>query len=32
LVYRQGEIAGMARLEEFGRNLYEPDLQEMVTL
>ena len=32
LVYRQGEIAGMARLEEFGRSLYEPDLQEMVTL
>ena len=32
LVYRQGEIAGMARLEEFGRSLYEPASQEMVTL
>jgi arsenite-transporting ATPase len=32
LVYRQPEIAGLARLEEFGRSLYEPALQEMVTL
>jgi arsenite-transporting ATPase len=30
LVYRQPEIAGLARLEEFGRSLYQPALQEMV--
>jgi arsenite-transporting ATPase len=29
LVYRQPEIAGLARLEEFGRSLYQPALQEM---
>ena len=30
LVYRQPEIAGLARLEEFGRSLYQPALQEML--
>lgn len=31
LVYRQPEIAGLERLEEFGRSLYEPARQELVT-
>ena len=31
LVYRQAEIAGVERLEEFGRRLYQPALLEMVS-
>ena len=31
LVYRQAEIAGLERLEELGRRLYQPALQEMVS-
>ena len=30
LVYRQPEIAGLERLEKFGRRLYQPAIQEMV--
>ncbi len=31
LVYRQPEIAGLERLEKFGRRLYEPARQELVS-
>jgi arsenite-transporting ATPase len=31
LVYRQPEIAGLERLEKFGRRLYQPAIQEMVS-
>jgi arsenite-transporting ATPase len=31
LVYRQPEIAGRARLEKFGRRLYQPARQELVS-
>jgi arsenite-transporting ATPase len=31
LVYRQPEIAGLKRLEKFGRRLYQPAIQEMVS-
>ncbi len=31
LVYRQPEIAGLERLEKFGRCLYQPAIQEMVS-
>jgi hypothetical protein len=31
LVYRQAEIAGMERLEKFGRRLYQPAIPEMVS-
>jgi arsenite-transporting ATPase len=31
LVYRQPEIAGLERLEEFGRRLYQPARQELVS-
>jgi hypothetical protein len=31
LVYRQPEIAGLERLEKFGRRFYQPAIQEMVS-
>jgi hypothetical protein len=31
LVYRQPEIAGLERLEKFGRRLYQPARQELVS-
>jgi arsenite-transporting ATPase len=31
LVYRQPEIAGLERLEKFGRRLYQPAIQEMAS-
>jgi arsenite-transporting ATPase len=31
LVYRQPEIAGLERLEKFGRRLYQPAIQKMVS-
>ena len=31
LIYRQPEIAGLERLEKFGRRLYQP-VQELVSL
>jgi len=30
LIYRQEEIAGLERLEEFGRHLYEPAGKELI--
>jgi hypothetical protein len=31
LVYRQPEIAGLRRLEEFGRHLYRPAAKELLS-
>ena len=30
LVYRQPEIAGLERLDDFGRRLYQPAIQEVL--